>query len=246
MRRTLCLSVALLVSTVVTSRASAPQSSDDLVKKLSAPMHAVAVLLVREQWDPRLDDLVQRAPSAAPLGPRWTPALPAWQRARSGITSREEAVLAAYAKSSELSETLRSSLDKYFPAADATALVALLNGPGGPAIIRYQASSEFAVTSMGADPMGPKPGDPKWLELLKSLRQRFNERVGPAVPADDPAHQNDVITFISTPAASKFQQLWMSVVGKAKITLDTGMNLMVFDNREAIVKEIAAAVATVK
>ena len=74
----------------------------------------------------------------------------------------------------------------------------------------------------------------------------INEGVGPAVPADDPAHQNDVITFISTPAAGKFQQLWMSVVGKAKVTLDTGMNLMIFDNREAIVKEIAAAVATVK
>jgi len=62
----------------------------------------------------------------------------------------------------------------------------------------------------------------------------------------DKSREAEVSAFGSTPTGQALRSLWSSAVGKATVDITGAINLMIFDDRDAIMREIAAAVATVK
>lgn len=246
MRSLTLIPVAAVVCALSAPAIRATAADEALVKTLTPAALAVLKLVAADKFDPRMDELVRRAPNAEALGAKWTPALPAFQKARTAISSRIAKVMDIYGKADQLPVVMRKKLDDYFPAPEAAALASALNGPNGPGIIYYSARSEFTLAAMEEDRNGPKVGDPAWMKRLGDLNRKFEEKIGPTVPAPDPAKQKEIETFISGARGQKLSQWWMSTISFAMNDLDTGIQLMIFDDRDAIMKEINAAIATVK
>jgi hypothetical protein len=225
--------------------AQVPATTAAIVAKLTPPMEALARLAADERLRERLDDVVQRSPAAASLGTRWTRDLPAWTTARAAVGKRLTLVTDAYVKTGELRKVLQSEVAS-LSADDADKLKAALDSPAGGLIIRQQAMLEFVTATMSGNPNGPSPGQPEWTKLVGGLRRRFESDIGPAMPADDPTQRPEADKFLGGPLEFPFQKLWMGVIGKAEVAIEGAMNLLLFDDRAAILKDIAAAVATVK
>lgn len=226
------------------SDASNATSSDPVASKLAAPMLAVARLAVEEKLNPLVDDVVQNAPPAARLGSRWNPSNTAWQQARTSISGRIGRIADTYQNSSEAARALESELKQLTPESQ-TALAAALNGPAGPAIVRQLARSQFASAIMANDPDGPRPGDRAWVTLLRELQDVFDRRIGSAMPPDDGKYEADVEKFFSAHSSDVFR-VCLSAVSTATRELETAINLMLFDNSDAIQREIEAVIARVK
>jgi len=240
------VTLAVACATLVPASLRATTADEALVKKLAPSMLALTRLIAAEKFAPRVDELIQRAPNAEALGAKWTSTLPAFQKARTAVSSRVTKVVDLYAASDELPGLLRKELDSYYPGPASAGLSTTLNGPTGPAVIYAGARGEFALAMMAENPDGPKVGDPAWMKQLGALMKTFADRIGPAVPAPDGAALKDAEAFLDSDKGSKFRQLWMSVIDRAMNDLDTGIQLMIFDNRDVIMKEINAAIATVK
>jgi hypothetical protein len=187
---------------------------------------------------------LQGAPPAARLGNRWTPSHAAWQEARKSISGRIERIADGYEKSGSIERTIASEFGRLTPESQA-ALATPLNGPAGPANERQLARFQFASMMMADDPDGPKPGEAAWKEKLRALQTLFDQRLGPAMPADDGRHNADVEAFFSA-ASTDGSSLCFAVVARATRELDGAVNLMMFDDREAIGNEITAVIARVK
>jgi hypothetical protein len=235
---------------VTTAPASANSPVSTAVKgglaaKLQAPMLAVAIAITEEQLNPLIDQMVQRVQSAQRLGSRWNATHPAWQKARTTITRRVDLLSAAYDETGEMGRTFAAAAARVAPGSQADAVVAALNGPAGPEIIREHALIEFATTLMADDPNGPNPGERAWMELMASMSKKFDLRLGAVMPRD-PAHEAEAGKMFSTPTGELLRSLWGSVVGKAVSQLKGAVNLALFDDREAIAREIEAVIATVK
>jgi hypothetical protein len=80
---------------------------------------------------------------------------------------------------------------------------------------------------------------------MKTLARKFDERLGAMLPRDR-SRDAEVARFLSTPTGETLRTLWSSVLGKATSDITGALNLVMFDDRDAIMREIAAAVATVK
>ena len=238
-----------IVMSATGSAAASPAAttgpSAALAARLAGPMASVARLITEEKLRPQVDDLVQRAPPAQKLGDKWNASHPAWPKAREAFTKRIAIVADAYAKTGELEQTLEGQLAK-LPPSDVQALSAALNGPAGGVILREQASMQFVTTIMADDPNGPKIGDPAWYAQMKALRARFNEQAGPSLPPGDKTHDADLKQSLDSRANQVSMSLWNGVVGKASTSIEGAVNLAVFDDREAILREIEAAVSAVK
>jgi hypothetical protein len=236
------LITALVLTLEAASAAGATLAPPDpLAAKLAGPMLSVARLITEEKLSPPIDNLIQRAPAAQKLGDKWNAAHPAWPKARESFTRRIAAVADAYAKTGELQQHLEAQLGALAPA-DAQALAAALNGPAGGTILHEQASMQFVTTIMADDPDSPKVGDPAWFARMKALRIRFNELAGSSLPPSDRSHDADLKQFFESGANQVSMSLWNAVVGKASTAIEGAVQLAVFDDREAILKEIAAAV----
>ena len=219
-------------------------SSDPVASKLAGPMLAVARLAVEEKLNPIVDDVVQNAPPAARIGSRWNPSNTAWQQARTSISGRIERLADRYQNSSEALRALESGLKQLTPESQ-TALAAALNGPAGPAIVRQLARSQFASAIMANDPDGPRPGDRAWVTQLRELQDVFDRRIGSAMPPDDGSYEADVERFFSAHSSDVFR-VCLSAVSTATRELETAINLMLFDNSDAIQREIEAVIARAK
>ena len=224
--------------------ASGP-GKNPLAAKLTAPMLAVTTFAIEEQLSSRIDEFIQKAPAAERLGSRWTPALPAFQQARTAITKRIALISQLYDSTGEMDRTFDAAAARHAPGAQADAIVAALEGPMGTAILRDNAVMEFASAIMSADPNGPKPGERPWMDKLNALVKKFDDRFGATMPRDK-SREAEVSAFGSTPTGQALRSLWSSAVGKATVDITGAINLMIFDDRDAIMREIAAAVATVK
>jgi hypothetical protein len=216
-----------------------------LAAKLTAPILAVTTFAIEQQLNPRIDEFVQNAPPAQPLGSRWSPALPAWQQARTAVTKRIAAISQLYDVTGQLDRVFDEAAARLAPGAQADAIVHALDGPAGVAILRDNAVMEFASAVMGTDPNGPKPGERPWMDKLNAVVKTFDDRFGSTMPRDK-SREAEVSAFVATPTGEALKKLWSSVVGKATVEITGAINLMMFDDREAIMREIAAAVATVK
>jgi hypothetical protein len=169
----------------------------------------------------------------------------------SGLTNHGKATLlssssADFETSGELERSLESELARLAPGSDGDALAAGLNGPAGPAILRNCGLIQFVSTVMASDPNGPKAGERAWGDKMRALKTVFDERAGSAIPQDDGTHAADLSQYMAGPAHRVSMDLWNSVVGKATNQLDGAINLMMFDDRENILREIEAAVAAAK
>jgi hypothetical protein len=227
-------------------RTPAPSSGrSPLAAKLIAPMLAVAVFTIEEELSARIDEFVQNAPPAQRLGSRWTPTLPAFQQARAAITKRIATIAEAYDLTGEMDRTFNAAVAASAPGSRADGIVSALDGPAGAAILRDNAVVEFASTVMARDPNGPKAGERAWMERLNALARKFDERLGARLPRDR-SHEADAATFLATDTGEALRSLWSAAVGKATSQISGAINLMMFDDRDAIMREIEAAVATVK
>lgn len=219
-------------------------SKNPVAAKLSGPMLSVARLVIEEKMNPLIDHVVQNAPPAARLGNRWGPSNTAWQQARAPISSRIARVVDAYEKSGDVTRTLESELERLAPESQ-SALAMALNGPAGSAIVRQLALSQFIAVTMAENPDGPGPADPGWKEKLRTLQTTFDQRLGTSLAGDDGGHRAEVDKFFSA-QSSDLWNMFFTVVSKATRELESGINLTVFDNSDAIQREIETVIARVK
>ena len=78
---------------------------------------------------------------------------------------------------------------------------------------------------------------------LKDMGRRFDDRAGTNVPADDGTHKADIEKFYANrPLAEVLRRIWDFGVDNATRQLNTALNLMVFDDQDAIERDIAAAI----
>jgi len=217
---------------------------DGPVASMAKPMMAVARLLAEDTWGAVLDDAVQQAAPAERGGTGWGPEDAAWKQARAALGARLSRTVDAYERSGDLARRLAGAYGNLSPSLDRKSLAAALDGPGGAAIVRHEALSAYVAQSMSASPGGPAPGQPEWMTRYRSLKERFDARIGTDVPPDDGAHTAEALAFLSSRSGAALGTLWTNVVGGAQTAIDGAMNLMLFDDRDAIAKDLANAVAT--
>lgn len=235
--------VGLTVSWSISSGVSADTSAHDIAAAVKAPMLFVARLIAHEKLRPDIDEMLEKLPAATSLGAKWNPANPAWEKARAVITARIDRIADAYGNSEDFAAMLRSEIGRTAPGDKSAAMAAMLSSPAGPSILRSQAMIQFVSTVMADDRNGPKIGEPAWRDRLRALSATFKERAGAAVPPDDPARAVDVQQYFASADAAAFRALWNGVLGKAGVKLDGAVNLMMFDDRGAIQRELDAAIA---
>jgi hypothetical protein len=247
-RALLVVSLGLLICPVA-GEAQKASAAATIVKTSAGPMFTVARLLMEDTWNPLLDRRIQGSPAAAPLGAAWKPSDTRWQQARAALGARMTRILTAYAGSNELKKHIEAEVGRIGEGADLETAVAAINAPMGAALIRQQAKKTYIVYAMSAGgPLKPGPsiGSPEWLKQLNELDRQFDERAGTNVPTDDGTHKADVEKFYATrPLSEVLRRIWDFGVDNATRQLNTSLNLMLFDNQDAIEKDIAAAVGRV-
>jgi hypothetical protein len=236
------LTLLLSVSTSVFGETPA-QAVAATVKK---PMLFVARLVTQEKLRPNIDEMLQNATSAKALGTKWNASYPAWEKARSVITTRIDRIADLYGDSDNYTAMLQSEIDRTAPGEQSAAMAKMLGSPAGPSILRSQGMIQFVSTVMADDPNGPRVGDPAWRDQMHALSTLFKDRAGAAFPPADPARASEVQQYFGSPDAAAFRNLWNGVVGKIGVKLVGAINLVMFDDREAIQREVDAAIATGK
>ena len=98
---------------------------------------------------------------------------------------------------------------------------------------------------MADDPNGPPPGGSAWQEKVRELQSVFDRRIGPAMPPDDPRHAADVEKFFAA-LSSDVAGVCFSTVATATNKLESAINLILFDDSDAIRQEIETVIARVK
>ena len=245
MRRLTVVLTAGIAGSVLSGEARGIADQEDALVKLLAPPMATTVRLVAvESWGPRFDELVQTFPGAAPLGAKWTRSAPAWQKARGAFSTRLTRIIDAYLASGELTEELEAALARNFPGNDAAALLKVLTGPDGPSIIHSEAQVDFLVGATHDSPA--KPGDKLWVAETNRLVTKFEAAVGSGIPRPDPAREKSVAKFLDGATGTALHLAWSSVLGRAGTAIRGVINLMLFDERAAIEREITQAIATIR
>src|SRR5262245_16935067 len=223
-----------------------PAAAGTIVTTSAGPMFTVVRLLVEDTWSPLLDKRIQESPAASPLGAAWNPSDPRWQRARAPLGARLTKILTSYAGSPELAKHIEAEVGRIGQSHDLDAALAAIVAPAGAAIIRQQAKKTYIVHAMSAGgpaSRGPAIGSPEWTTQLNDMGRRFDVRAGINVPADDGRHQAELEKFYATGAFSEvLRRIWDFGVDNATRQLNTALNLMLFDDQEAIEKDIAAAI----
>ena len=226
------------------ARGVASAQQDALVKLLAPPMTAVARLVAVETWSPKFDEFVQNHPAAAPLGAKWNASAPAWQKARSTVGARLTQSVAIYAASNDLTERLRAALAENFPGDQADALLKVLTGPDGPTIVHFEAQTSFLVGATRDSQA--KPGDKVWATETRRLALKFEAAIGSGIPRPDPAREKTAAKFRDDAMGTPFHLVWFSALSRAETGIGGMINLIMFDDRAAIEREITQAIATVK
>jgi hypothetical protein len=242
--RLVSFALPLLLSMSTSVPAETPARA--IAATVKKPMLFVSRLVTQEKLAPNIDEILRNAPSAKALGAKWDPSNPAWEKARAVITRRIDRIADLYGDSDDFAAMLQSEIDRTAPGETSVAMAKMLSSPAGPSILRSQGMIQFISTVMADDPNGPKVGDPAWRDQMSALSARFKGRAATAFPADDPAHASEVQQYFRSADSAAFRNLWNGVVGKAGVKLDGAVNLIMFDDREAIQRELDAAIATAK
>ena len=243
-------SFRVLKSTTASAAASAPpptpSSSHPLGAMLVGPMLAVSRQLAIEQSNANVDSVVQRAPPAQALGNRWGSSHPAWPKARAAITSRIARLADYYAQSGDIVEIIDSAVNG-LSKSETDALVTTLKGSAGAAILKAHARLVFVTDARTGDPDNePTIGSREWQLQMRMLSDKFDEHVGPALPRDAGTHTAEADKHLGSEEGRQLTTLCSSIAGKASTKLHGAIRLMIFDDREAIWRDISAAIANTK
>jgi hypothetical protein len=209
----------------------------------SRAMVLVAQGLTEATWNPILDRRIQQSPAAAALGAAWSPSDARWKKARAALAARVTRLFDSYARSGEIDGFVEAEVGRMGANADLDRAVAALQSPAGPSIVRHQARQAYIVQhSTGNPSSGPAIGSPEWNQQLHDLGKEFDDRVGPKLPTDDGSHLAEVEALAATPAWSALSRVWSFGVSNGTRQLNTALNLMMFDDQEAIDHDIATAI----
>jgi hypothetical protein len=244
-RTFLVVCLGLLISPAPGVAQKTPSAAATAVTTSAAPMFTVTRLLVEDTWNPLLDQRIQESQAGRGLGTAWKPSDARWQKARASLAARMTRLLTAYQGSHEIESRIEAEVGTIGQSKDLDDVIAALRGPAGAAIVRQQAKQTYMIHAMlagGPSPNGPAIGSPEWSAHLREMGTRFEERAGADVPADDGTHKADVEKlYAARPTADVLRRIWDAGVDNAIRQLDTAMNLMLFDNQDAIEKDIAGA-----
>jgi hypothetical protein len=243
MRAFVIVVTTVIASTAVGAQRSATPPTATIVAKFSGPLLAVSRLITEDKWSPVLDRTVQEAPAARSLGAAWKNTDPRWQKARQLLDARVVKIFVAYSTANQVAKHIEADLALGRTPADLEAISLALNGPAGAAIVRYEANAAYVVSVMTAEPGGPAVSSPEWFARMRELRTTFDARVGSALPKDDGSQTSEVQRLLTGPMGQHLSRLGSSVVSNATRQLDTAINLMLFDDRTAIERDIANAIA---
>jgi len=235
--------LVVLLTPPVHAAQTPTSSGNGVLAKCEAPMVAVARLLTEQAWNVRFDRMIQETPAAKPLGNRWVPTSPAWQQARKALGSRMTRILDAYVRSGDAATVLATEFARIAAPPGPDELKAALSGPASDAIVRRQALLSFVVLAMSDDPNSPQPGQPAWRDRMASLTQLFDDRLASVMPVDPGMMDAELAQYAAGAAGQFGTRLWQLVIGKITTKLNTGINLMLFDDQAAILRDIAAAVS---
>lgn len=221
-----------------------PSAASTLATVLAGPMFAVARQIAIEESNSSIDHIVQNAPPAKGLGTSWGPSHRAWPKARAAVTGRIARLAEYYEKSEQFIDIVDTAVGG-LAKSEAAALVTTLKGSAGPAIVRANAYIHFVSQVTPDDPINqPDIGTPAWKERMRTLHRAFEEHIAPALPPDDGAHKADSDKHLSTEEGRRLSDLFRTVTGKAATEFKGGIRLMMFDDREAIWRDIKAAIGS--
>ena len=247
MHRAVLSGVAVLLATLTCSvpLRSAGAAPNAAVAKLSGPMLAVARLATEQNLEDTIDEAVQNAEAGARLGRSWGPTHPAWPKARMVLVGRIDRLAESYGKSGLLEQGIQADITRLAgPGMDA--FLAAVNGPAGNTIIGQDAMINFVSTVMADNPNSPRPGQPEWTQAFAALRKTFADEAGPSMPKSDGPHEAELNQYRTGPAGQVSMRFWSSVVGRTSSKITGAVNLMLFDDHDAIQHELGAAIAGAK
>lgn len=237
--------VAILTCSVPVRSAAGPSPASTATARLSGPMLAVSRVATQQILKETIDEAVQKAESGVRLGHSWGPTHPAWPKARTVLVGRIDRLAESYGKSGLLEQGIQADIAR-LAGPDMDAFLAAVNGPAGNAVISQDAMIDFVSTIMAADPNGPRPGQPAWNLAMRDMRKAFDEQVGPSMPKSDGPHEAELTAYRQSSAGQLAMRFWSSVVGRTSAKITGAVNLMLFDDHEAIQREFAAAIAAAK
>jgi len=221
--------------------AAAPDAYDALAHLSRDYVIATTSMTATHNWSARFDQLLSEAGAVRHLGTDWSPRDPRWQQARHALLDRVSMVHTALVKQGKLDAIIAREYRRAFTPDDARNLAHLLAGPAGPAYLRQQGAMHFIVTNMASGRNAPKPGSPDWLKQMSELQNEFNAGFkGPAPHAGD-ASSRDALA--RSPAAGKLGRAFTVSARSFETQVDGAVNLMLFDQRDAINRDIDKAIA---
>jgi hypothetical protein len=234
----------LLTGAAVPAAAQTPTAVVATVDKTSAAsMGAVARLVTEETWNPILDRRIQQSPAASGLGAAWTPSDPRWQKARRTLGARMTKIMDAHATSGQIRKHIQDEVGRIGASPDLNAIAAALNGPAGAALVRQQAKTNYIVTMMSAGgPNSAAIGSPEWNRQLRDFGKQFEDRIGASMPTDDGTHAAELQKLAAGSVGATMNRLWTYVVSNATRQMKTAINLMLFDEQDAIERDVASAI----
>jgi len=239
---TLCVLLTAGMQIPHRATAAAPDAYDALARQSRDYVIATTSMTATRTWSTRFDQLLSEAGAARRLGTDWSPRDPRWQQARHALLERVSTVHAALVKQGQLDAIIVREYRRAITPAEARNLSNLLAGPAGPAYLRQQGAMHFIVTNMTSGRNAPKPGSPEWLKQMSELQKEFNTGFkGPAPRAAD-ASSRDALA--KSPAAGKLGRAFTMSARSFETQVDGAVNLLLFDQRDAINRDIDKAIAT--
>jgi len=229
----------LLFMSLATARAS---DRDAIVTKSAPTAMAVARLLCTEKWGLRADEILKASSAAESLGDRWTPDCDAWKQAKRVVMSRIARIIENYQSSGELAQNLESALASKLSEADTASIAALLDGPAGGSVLRFEATTLFVSRTMADDPNSPTPGQTGWMDQMRQIRAVFEGSIGGDVPPGDPAQGEELKTYMTSAVREPLMLSLSSAVGRATTAIDAAVQLDLLDSGSEIEKAIHEAV----
>jgi len=221
---------------------AAPRAATGPIDQLVAQSHdyllASTRLSTAHTWSGRFDRLLASAGAARGLDARWNATDPRWQKARAGLLKRVADLHQALAAQGKLDSVMAEQLARVLKPDEARDLVQRLGEPVGLAFLRNQSASHFIVSALDTGPNAPRPGNPEWLRQMAELRKAFDAGFG--LPAPPAAATADMVAFGKLPAAVSFGRAFAASARSFDTAVNNAVNLMLFDERQAIDREIDA------
>lgn len=232
----------MLLLASLTSSASFATTDDVLAIAITAaPMlEATCDLRLDERVDAQIAQWLEAIGVQHQLGAEWRQGDPDWQRARDAFARRVAEARGAFLSDryvSLLAERLRG-----FDSERAADLRRLLAGRLGAEILHNERDLLFLSAAMADDPT-IKPGSTEWLDRMDALAERLHRELpDPVAEAAHAAGTAERQAYERGALHDSLQNALTSASRRAFDEVTTGIALHIDDQREALERELQAAV----